>query len=224
MRLKKVFPTLKNTSVLSSLFVATFVKARFSVFGLPDWQKAKNEQKNRRTSSTSFLLGFSFSLQNGFVHKKKQFVCWKLCFLRIQRKKDFLICSRNNFWVACFKNRSNCWTSVVLRRVLKKRQRWRKHFDFFFADFAWLSTKFFLKLFFFFASQKSLFLEAKPLKTKHVKKPCFSCPHKVKRTNDSLVNHFSFWLKLWFRCNKQKKPIIVLFFLMPSEKHSPPKR
>ena len=126
--LKKFSNFEKHECAVLTFCVATFVKARFFVFVLPDWQKAKNEQKNRRTSSTSFLLGFSFSLQNGFVHKKKQFVCWKLCFLRIQRKKDFLICSRNNFWVACFKNKSNCWTSVVLRRVLKKRQRWSKHF------------------------------------------------------------------------------------------------
>jgi len=107
----------------------------------------------RRTNSISFLFGFSFSLQNGFVHKKAISLLailfsgkWK-----VRRKKYFLICARNNFWVARSKNKNKYWTIVVLRRVFKETKM--KHaFCFFFTQLFLLSTKFFLKLFFFFVS------------------------------------------------------------------------
>ena len=116
----------------------TFVKARF--FVCLRWQKAKRiNKKNRRTSSTSFLLGFCFSFQNGFVYKKnKQFVCWELCFLvneKYKEKKSFSFVHKTTLWLLVRKNKSKCWTSVVLRLVLKERQRQTKHFVFFLLAF-----------------------------------------------------------------------------------------
>ena len=179
----------------------TFVKARF--FVLPGVAKGKkNQQKNRRTSSTSFLLGFCFSFQNGFVYKKKkQFVCWKLCFLvneKYKEKKSFSFVHKTTFWLLVRKNKSKCWTSVVLRLVLKERQRQTKHFVFFCWHCFAVQTrkkKFFLKLFFVLFAKvisKSKTFESQTCK----KKAFFSCPHTNWCTNDTHVYHFSFCLKV----------------------------
>ena len=82
--------------------------------------------------------------------------------------------------------------------------------------------KFFLKLFFvlFKVISKSKTFESQTCK----KKAFFSCPRTNWCTNDTCVYHFSFYLKVWFGCNKEKKPIFLLFLVMPSEQHSPPKR
>ena len=83
--------------------------------------------------------------------------------------------------------------------------------------------KFFLKLFFVLFAKvisKSKTFESQTCK----KKAFFSCPQTNWCTNDTHVYHFSFCLKVWFGCNKEKKPIFLLFFVMPSKQHSPPKR
>ena len=88
--------------------------------------------------------------------------------------------------------------------------------------FAAIALKFFLKLFFvlFKVISKSKTFESQTCK----KKAFFSCPHTNWCTNDTHVYHFSFCLKVWFGCNKEKKPIFLSFFVMPSKQHSPPKR
>ena len=109
-----------------------------------------------------------------------------------------------------------------------KRGKDKPSICFFFAGIALLSKqekrKFFLKLFFVLFAKvisKSKTFESLTCK----KKAFFSCPH----TNwctwyNTHVHHFSFCLKVWFGCNKEKKPIFSLFFVIPSKHYSPPKR
>jgi len=191
----------------------TFVKAR--CFVLPGVAKGKkNQQENRRTSSTSFLLGFCFSFQNGFVYKKKQFVCWKFCFLvneKYKEKKSFSFVHKTTFWLLVRKNKSKCWTSVVPRLVLKERQRQTKQFFFVFAGIALLSKQekrsFFWSCFLFCLK---LFLRAKPLKAKHVKKkPFFHAFIQIGAQNIHIFITFPFVFKFYLTAFKKKNLFVV---------------
>ena len=169
MRLKKNLSNLKKCEcVVLTFVVLTFLKARF--FLLPEWQKVKRmNKKRRRTSSTSLLLGFCFSFQNGFVHtKKKQFVCWKLCFLvneERKEKKTLLFVHETTSGLLVSEKKSKCWTSVVLRLFLKERQRQSKHFVFFLLTLLCCPKKkkkvFFEVVFCFVCFIESLFLRRK---------------------------------------------------------------
>ena len=121
----------------------TFVKARFFVLvGV-----AKGNRINKKTKGPVQLLFSSVSVSHFkmvLFTKKKQFVCWDLCFLvneKYKEKKSFSFVHKTTFWLFVRKNKSKCWNSVVLRLVLKDKQRQTKNFGFFFAGIALLSKQ-----------------------------------------------------------------------------------
>jgi len=98
------------------------------------WQKAR--RINKKTEGPVQLLFCLVSVSHFkmvLFTKKKQFVCWKLCFLvneKYKEKKSFSFVHKTTFWLLVRKNKSKCWTSVVPRLVLKERQRQTKQFFF----------------------------------------------------------------------------------------------
>ena len=120
--------------MLSSLLSPHFCKSAFFCFAW-GWQKAK--RINKKTEGPVQLLFCLVSVSHFkmvLFTKKKEFVCWELCFLvneKYNEKKSFLFVHKTTFWLLVRKNKSKCWTSVVLRLVLKERQRQTKHFVFF---------------------------------------------------------------------------------------------
>ena len=130
-RLKKVFQTSNKASVLSSLLFPHFCKSAFFLFCLR-WQKAK--RINKKTEGPVQLLFCLVSVSHFkmvLFTKKKQFVCWEVN-EKYKEKKSFSFVHKTTFWLLVRKNKSKCWTSVVLRLVLKERQRQNKHFVVFF--------------------------------------------------------------------------------------------
>ena len=120
--LKKFSNFEKHECAVLTFCVATFVKARFFfLFCL----NCKRQRMNKKTEGPVQLLFCLVSLSHYkmVLFTKKTICLLEALFSENTKKKNFLICARNIFWVACFKNKSKCWTSVVLRRVLKERQR-----------------------------------------------------------------------------------------------------
>jgi hypothetical protein len=98
MRFKKAFATSKNASVLSSLL------QKRVFFVLPDWQKAK--RMNTKTEGPVQLLFCLVSVSHSkmvLFAKKKQIVCWKLCF-----QKTFFFVHKTPSGLLVSKNKSKC--------------------------------------------------------------------------------------------------------------------
>ena len=100
-----------------------------------EWQKAK--RMNKKTEGPVQLLFCLISVscfKMVLFTKKKQFVCWELCFLvNTKNKGNCLICARNNFWLLMpyLKKTASAGLLLFLELVLKERQRQSKHFVFF---------------------------------------------------------------------------------------------
>ena len=130
--------------MLSSLLSPHFCKSAFFCFA---WggKRQKESTKKQKDQFNFIFTWFLFLISKWFcLQKKKQFVCWELCFLvneKYKEKKSFSFVHKTTFWMFVRKNKSKCWTSVVLRLVLKERQRQTNHFVYFFAGIALLSKQ-----------------------------------------------------------------------------------
>ena len=119
--------------MLSSLLSPHFCKSALFCFA---WGGKRQEEstKKQKDQFNFFFAWFLFLISKWFcLQKKKQFVCWKLCFLvneKYKEKKSFSFVHKTTFWLLVRKNKSKCWTSVVPRLVLKERQRQTKQFFF----------------------------------------------------------------------------------------------
>ena len=130
--------------MLSSLLSPHFCKSAFFCFA---WggKRLKESTKKQKDQFNFFFAWFLFLISKWFcLQKKKQFVCWELCFLvneKYKVKKSFSFVHKITFWLLVRKNKSKCWTSVVLRLVLKERAKTNQAFCFFLLALLWCPNK-----------------------------------------------------------------------------------